>query len=83
MMNPSKIPRGVACIMMLNDCIKVNVTQDWYHRPDKLIKDLTPMPSMNLELLDNYISNTSPISLKKDSAYYLMDDLFKENFSYV
>ena len=83
MMKPLKIPRGVANIMMLNDCIKISVKQDWYYRPDKLINELTPMPSMNLELLDNHISNTSPISLKKNSNYYLVDNLFKEYFSYV
>ena len=83
MINPLKIPRGVANIMMLNDCIKIGIKQDWFHRPDKLIEEVAPMPSMNLELLDNYVSNTSPISLKKNSSYYLMDNLFKEYFSYV
>ena len=83
MINPLKIPSGVANIMMLNDCIKIGIQQDWVHRPDKLIEEVAPMPSMNLELLDNYVSNTSPISLKKNSSYYLMDNLFKEYFSYV
>lgn len=80
MIKPIVIPRGVANIMKLGNCVEINVVQNWYYRPDKLIKEATPNPSMRLEIMNNYISNTSPISLKKNSKYTLADNMFKEYF---
>ena len=80
MIKPLVIPRGIANIMKLGNCIEIDVVQNWYHRPDKLIDEITPAPSMVLEVMNNYVSNTSPISLKKNSTYTIVDNMFKEYF---
>lgn len=80
MINPLKIPRGVGNIFKLGDCVEITVKQNWCCRPDKLIQEVTPLPSMVLEILNNYVSNTSPISLRINSTYTIVDNMFKEYF---
>ena len=80
MIHPLNIPRGVGNIFKLCNCFELLCRQEWTHRPDQLINDMAPMPSMKLEILDNYVSNISPISLKTGSAYTMVDNMFKEYF---
>jgi hypothetical protein len=82
MLKPLKLPRGVLNIFAINNSSKITITQDYEHRPDKIFAKVNK-PSMRDELVDNYMSNISPISLSKGDSYVVTDTLFKGYFANV
>ena len=75
MIKPVKLPRGVANIFMLGNSSEVKVMESWNHRPDKIL-ELVGQKSMKYEIINNYMSNTSPISLKNGDKYIITDRTF-------
>lgn len=80
MIKPVKFPRCVANLFSLGNSTIITIREDLEHRPDK-IPTMLNQPSMKEELVDNYISNVSPITLKKGDSYVITDTLFKGYFS--
>lgn len=80
MIKPVKFPRCVANLFSLGNSTTIGITQDLEHRPDK-IPIMLNHASMKEELIDNYISNKSPITLKKGDSYVITDSLFKGYFA--
>lgn len=79
MIKPVKFPRCVANLFSLGNSTTMTITEDLAHRPDK-IPTMLNQPSMREEVIDNYISNISPITLKKGDEYIVTDALFKGYF---
>lgn len=82
MLKPIKIPRGIANIFAVGNSTDMNIIESLEYRPDK-IQEMINTPSMAKELTDNYMSNVSPITLKKGSDYIITDNLFKGYFANV
>ena len=80
MLKPIKIPRCVANLFSIGNGTDINIIEDFEYRPDKIPETLN-MPSMREEIIDNYMSNTSPISLKKGDVYTVTDGMFKGYFA--
>lgn len=80
MLKPIKVPRCVANLFAINDSAELTITEDLAFRPDKIPEKLN-VKSINEEIIDNYMSNTSPISLKKGDTYTVTDALFKGYFA--
>lgn len=74
MMNPISIPRGIANIFLVGMCDEVQITEDWKYRPDK--KNL----GMRAEIINNHLSNVSPISCEKGKRYVFTNNLFMTYF---
>ena len=79
MLNPLKIPRGVANILMLGNVSSININENLSYRPDKVL-DSYGMKSMLKEIVNNYVSNTSPISCQNGTEYIITDSLFNAYF---
>ena len=79
MIKPVKFTRCVANLFALGNSTTISISQDLEHRPDK-IPTMLNQPSMKDELIDNYVSNVSPITLKKGDNYVITDSLFKGYF---
>ena len=79
MLKPVKFPRCVANLFAIGNSSELPITQDFEYRPDKIPTALN-QASMKEELIDNYMSNISPISLKKGFKYTVTDSLFKGYF---
>lgn len=79
MLKPLKIPRGVANIFMLGDIDQMDINENLAYRPDKVM-DQFGMKSMVKEIVNNYISNISPISCKTGTEYLIADSLFNGYF---
>ncbi len=82
MLKPIKIPRGIANIFAVGDSTDMNITEDLEYRPDK-IQEIINTPSMAKEIVDNFMSNISPITLRKGDTYVITDNLFKGYFANV
>ncbi len=82
MLKPVKIPRCVANIFSIGNSTDINIIENFEYRPDKIQETLNA-PSMNKELIDNYMSNASPITLRKGSIYTITDNMFKGYFGNV
>lgn len=80
MLKPLKLPRGILNILMIGNCTTLKVTEDIAYRPDK-IPELLNTRSAKEEILDNYMSNKSPLTMKKGDTYIVTDALFKNYFS--
>ena len=74
MFKPISAPRGIANIFSIGMCEIGVVTENWQHRPDK--ENL----GMRDELINNNLSNTSPISCKKGMVYKFSNVTFKSYF---
>ena len=79
MFKPVKIPRCVANLFSIGDSTDMVITENFEYRPDKIPESVN-MPSISEEVVDNYMSNTSPISLRKGDIYTVTDKLFKGYF---
>lgn len=79
MLKPLKIPRGIANIFMLGDVDSIGITEKFTYRPDKIM-DQFGMKSMLKEIVNNYISNISPISCENGVEYLIADSLFNGYF---
>ena len=79
MLNPLKIPRGIANILMIGDVDAITIDERLSYRPDKVL-DQFGMKSMLKEIVNNYLSNTSPISCKNNDLYLITDSLFNGYF---
>ena len=79
MLNPLKIPRGIANILMIGDVNVTTINEALSYRPDKVL-DKFGMKSMLREIVNNYMSNTSPISCKSSDEYFITDSLFNGYF---
>ncbi len=82
MLKPVKIPRCVANLFSIGNSSTMKIIEDFEHRPDKIPAKFN-MPSIREELVDNYISNKSPITLSKGDEYTVTDALFKGYFANV
>lgn len=82
MLKPLKLPRGVVNLFRLGNSAEMPITQDYEHRPDKIFSKLNKA-SIRDELVDNYMSNISPITLDKSDTYIVTDSLFKGYFANV
>ena len=82
MLKPIKIPRCIANLFSIGNSTNINIIEDFEYRPDK-IQEMINTPSISKELVDNYISNKSPITLKKGDTYTITDGLFKGYFANV
>lgn len=79
MIKPLKLPRGVMNLFAINDSVEVRIPEKWNHRPD-FILDSVGQKSMKGELINNYVSVTSPISLNSGDSYTVVDSLFTKYF---
>lgn len=79
MFKPVKIPRCVANLFSIGNSTDMVITENFEYRPDKIPESVN-MPSISEEVVDNYMSNTSPISLRKGDIYTVTDKLFKGYF---
>ena len=79
MIKPLKIPRGIGNIFVLGNSSDIPIIEKWKHRPDKIL-DVIGQASVKKEMLNNYMSNTSPISLKNGDTYIITDELFEGYF---
>lgn len=79
MIKPLKIPRGIGNIFVLGNSADISIIEKWKHRPDKIL-EVIGQSSMKKEVLNNYMSNTSPISLKNGDTYTVTDELFEGYF---
>lgn len=77
MMRPLNIPRGVAYIFCQGHISLTDVVEDNQHRPDFFNTDIRN------ELINNYMTKISPISLKKGGAYLITDVMFMSYFGRV
>lgn len=77
MLNPLNIPDGVALLFSAGLSSLTTIGDTTEHRPDLIL----PQPSMKLEILNNKLNNTSPISLLKGDAYKLSSNMFVAYFS--
>lgn len=79
MIQATKIPRGVANIFVIDEKKEVVVNEKYSHRPD-LILDSEGNKNLYKEIMNNYMSNTSPISCDKNIVYTETDELFNSYF---
>ena len=79
MLKPLKIPRGVANIFVLGDSTTQKINEYTKYRPDKILEQYG-MESMSKEIVNNYLTNISPISCKSDVTYVIADALFNGYF---
>jgi len=79
MLKPLKIPRGIADLFVLGDSSEIPIIESWKRRPDKILVSIG-QASMRSEIINNYISNKSPITLKNGDTYTVTDDLFEGYF---
>ena len=75
MIKPLKVPRGVAVLFSLGNRYDVKISQDWSHRSDKVLETMN-LKSLKYEIMDNYISNASPMTLNKGNPYVIVDKFF-------
>lgn len=73
-MKATNVPRGIANIFSIGLSNTVIVDENSNHRPDRLNS------SMRNEFINNYMSNTSPISCEKKKEYKLMNNMFNTYF---
>ena len=74
MIKPLKIPRGVAYLLCQDLIYSETVTEDNQYRPDFLNND------MRNEIINNWMTKTSPISLKKKDDYIICEVMFMSYF---
>lgn len=74
MMKPLNIPRGVAYLFCQDLITGETVTEDTQYRPDFLNND------MRNEIINNHLSNVSPISLTKKTLYLITEVMFMSYF---
>ena len=79
MLKPVKVPRCVANLFTIGNSTDMTITEAFEYRPDKIPESVN-MPSITEEIVDNYISNKSPITLRKGDIYTVTDKLFKGYF---
>ena len=80
MLKPVKIPRCVANLFAIGNSTDLNIVEDFAYRPDKIPEQFN-VPSLRDELVDNFMSNASPITLSKGENYVVTDNLFKGYFA--
>lgn len=80
MIKPVKMPRCVANLFAIGNSAELTITETFEYRPDKIPEALN-MPSMREEIIDNYMSNKSPITLRKGDVYTVTDGMFKGYFA--
>ena len=80
MLKPVKIPRCVANLFSIGNSVDITITENFERRPDKIPESVN-VASIREEIVDNYISNKSPITLKKGDTYTVTDKLFKGYFA--
>ena len=74
MVKPLNIPRGVAYLFVQDLFYGETVTEDTQYRPDFLNND------MRNEIINNHLSNISPISLTKKRYYMISEVMFMSYF---
>ena len=79
MIKPVKLPRGVANLFLVGDASEIFIPERWNHRPDKIL-DSIGQKSMKGELLNNYVSVASPITLSTGTRYVVTDGLYRKYF---
>lgn len=79
MLKPLKLPRGICNLFAIGDSATISLPEKWNHRPDKILESVG-CKSMKNEIINNYMSVTSPISLKKGDPYVITDNLFNKYF---
>lgn len=79
MLKPLKLPRGVCNLFAIGDSVTVTIPEKWSYRPDKIL-DSVGQKSMKGEVINNYISVVSPITLRSGDSYVVVDGLFKKYF---
>ena len=75
MVKPLKIPKGVSYLFCQDHFYYDTISESTQHRPDFVNNN------MRNELINNYMSNTSPISLTKKTFYIITDTLFMSYFA--
>ena len=80
MLRPLTIPRGIANILMLGDITVLSINEKYSYRPDKIL-DEVGQKSIPKEMINNYLSNVSPISCTQKTEYIIADSLFDAYFA--
>lgn len=79
MLKPLKVPRGVANIFMIG-CVDVKkINEEFSYRPDKILNKYG-MKSIGKEMVNNHLTNLSPISCTTGKEYFVTDALFNAYF---
>lgn len=71
------IPRGIAILFAVDDSEDTIVGENEEHRTDRMLNN----KSIKKELVNNYVSNTSPISCKKGDKYKICSSKFHGYFA--
>ena len=79
MFKPVKLPRGVANIFLVGNSANVKLKSNAQYRPDKIL-EVTGNKSVLGEMINNYMSNKSPITLHSGDEYKITDSLFNAYF---
>ena len=75
MIKPLNIPRGIANLFAIGNSSEIPIIQMWEKRPDQILESIG-QKSMKKELINNYVSNQSPITMKIGDRYVITDSLF-------
>lgn len=70
MFKPIRFPRGIANLFSIGLSTEGQVAEGWQFRPDKV------SGGMKEEIINNNLSNVSPISCKKGKAYKVASQAF-------
>ena len=76
MIKPIVFPRGIANLFSIGMSSEEKVAENWEYRPDKACL------GMRDELINNNLSNVSPISCVKGKTYKKAGTVFKAYFGF-
>ena len=80
MINAFKIPDGLALLMSVGSSNDYEITDIVQYRPDKVTKFLYGS-SVHDEIINNALSNVSPISCTNGKKYTVSNVLFRNFFA--
>lgn len=79
MLKPLKIPRGIANVFAIGSSTVIQIDERYKYRPDKILGAIGAK-SISKEIVNNYLSNTSPITCDENVEYVIADELINGYF---
>lgn len=80
MFKPVGLPRGVANLLSQGLRDDIIITEDVSYRPDKILTAYG-LKSFKHEAVNNWLSNTSPISCVNNTDYSIAGNMFMAYFT--
>lgn len=78
-LKPLSISRGVAILFATDLSVTGTVTDLIQYRPDKVLGYLS-VPSIKGEMINNFMSNISPLSMENGESYTVTGTMFNGYF---